>query len=148
MHVVKNYSMKTRRIKPTELNLYRSTAFYMYSQYFDFFITSTVLYLYCQWIDVYFFQYINSFQYSQCFDFWQLSTDNLHYLTRVHYLAENAPDRGTWGEHEIDYILVAQKDVDVTPNPNEVESYTYVSQEQLRHMIGMLFTLFIYQSPL
>lgn len=47
MHVVKNYSMKTRRIKPTELNLYRSTAFYMYSQYFDFFITSTVLYLYC-----------------------------------------------------------------------------------------------------
>lgn len=109
---------------------------------------STVLYLYCQWIDVYFFHYINSFQYSQCFDFWQLSPDDLHYLTRVHYLAENAPDRGTWGEHEIDYILVAQKDVDVTPNPNEVESYTYVSQEQLRHMIGMLFTLFIYQSPL
>lgn len=147
MHVVKNYSMKTRRIKPTELNLYKSTSFCMYSQYFDFFITSTVLYLYCQWNDVYFFHYINSFQYSQCFDFWQLSPDDLHYLTRVHYLAENAPDRGKWGEHEIDYILVAQKDVDVTPNPNEVESYTYVSQEQLRHMIGMLFTLFIYQSP-
>lgn len=65
----------------------------------------------------------------------QLLIDDLHYLTRVHYLAENAPDRGTWGEHEIDYILVAQKDVDVTPNLNEVESYTYVSQEQLRKMI-------------
>lgn len=89
------------------------------------------------------FYYINRFQYSQCFDFWQLSINNLHYLTRVHYLAENAPDRGTWGEHEIDYILIAQKDVDVTPNLNEVESYTYVSQEQLRKMIGKLFTLFI-----
>lgn len=65
----------------------------------------------------------------------QLLIDDLHYLTRVHYLAENAPDRGTWGEHEIDYILIAQKDVDVTPNLNEVESYTYVSQEQLRKMI-------------
>ncbi|XP_065929798.1 isopentenyl-diphosphate Delta-isomerase 1 isoform X2 [Magallana gigas] len=65
----------------------------------------------------------------------QLLIDDLHYLTRVHYLAENAPDRGTWGEHEIDYILIAQKDVDVTPNLNEVESYTYVSQEQLRKMM-------------
>lgn len=100
-----------------------------------------------QFLDIYSSHHIDSFQYSQCFDFWQLSTDDLHYLTRVHYLAENAPERGTWGEHEIDYILVAQKDVDVTPNPNEVESYTYVSQEQLGHMIGMLFTLFIYQSP-
>lgn len=92
---------------------------------------------------MYAFHYISRFQYSQCFDFWQLSTDDLHYLTRVHYLAENAPDRGTWGEHEIDYILIAQKDVDVKPNLNEVESYTYVSQEQLRKMIGKLFTLFI-----
>lgn len=61
----------------------------------------------------------------------------------MHYLAENAPDRGTWGEHEIDYILVAKKDVDVMPNLNEVESYTYVSQEQLRKMMGKLSTLFI-----
>lgn len=147
-------SSKTTAWKHAELNLQNwtstdqqpsictlNTLIFLSHQQFSIFTVSGLMYTFFH------FHYINSFQYSQCFDFWQLSTDDLHYLTRVHYLAENAPDRGTWGEHEIDYILVAQKDVDVTPNPNEVESYTYVSQEQLRHMIGMLFTLFIYQSP-
>lgn len=147
-------SSKTTAWKHAELNLQNwtstdqqpsictlNTLIFLSHQQFSIFTVSGLMYTFFH------FHYSNSFQYSQCFDFWQLSTDDLHYLTRVHYLAENAPDRGTWGEHEIDYILVAQKDVDVTPNPNEVESYTYVSQEQLRHMIGMLFTLFIYQSP-
>ncbi|XP_078320766.1 isopentenyl-diphosphate Delta-isomerase 1-like [Crassostrea virginica] len=65
----------------------------------------------------------------------QLSTDDLKFVTRVHYLAENAPNPGVWGEHEIDYILIAQKDVDIARNPNEVESCMYVDPEQLQQMI-------------
>ena len=78
---------------------------------------------------------INSFSYC-IFLFIQLSTDDLKFVTRVHYLAENAPNPGVWGEHEIDYILIAQKDVDINRNPNEVESCMYVDPEQLQQMIG------------
>ena len=60
----------------------------------------------------------------------------MKFVTRVHYLAENAPNPGVWGEHEIDYILIAQKDVHITRNPNEVESCMYVDPEQLLQMIG------------
>ena len=54
------------------------------------------------------------------------------YLTRIHYKAESD---STWGEHEIDYILFIHKDVDVTPNPNEVMSYRFVSQQELRELL-------------
>lgn len=40
-----------------------------------------------------------------------------------------------WGEHEIDYILFIQKDVSLTPNPNEVMSHKYVSQQELRELL-------------
>ncbi|XP_048755058.2 isopentenyl-diphosphate Delta-isomerase 1-like isoform X2 [Ostrea edulis] len=65
----------------------------------------------------------------------QLSSKDLKFVTRVHYKAENAPNPGTWGEHEIDYILIAQKDVDIKPNPNEVKSHQYVDKRQLLQMI-------------
>ncbi|XP_061185652.1 isopentenyl-diphosphate Delta-isomerase 1-like isoform X2 [Saccostrea echinata] len=65
----------------------------------------------------------------------KLSTEDLKFLTRVHYLAENAPDPGVWGEHEIDYILIAQKDVAITANPNEVKSHVYVNRQQLLQMM-------------
>ncbi|XP_062568709.1 isopentenyl-diphosphate Delta-isomerase 1-like [Saccostrea cucullata] len=64
-----------------------------------------------------------------------LSTEDLKFVTRVHYQAENAPDPGVWGEHEIDYILIAQKDVAVTANPNEVKSHVYVDRQQLLQMM-------------
>jgi isopentenyl-diphosphate delta-isomerase len=63
----------------------------------------------------------------------QLPMDAFTFLTRIHYMA---PSDGLWGEHEIDYILFIQKDVDVTPNPNEVQSYRYVSQSQLRTFLA------------
>jgi len=49
-------------------------------------------------------------------------------VSRIHYIAES---NGIWGEHEIDYILIIQRNVRVTPNYNEVENYQYVSQEEL-----------------
>jgi len=38
---------------------------------------------------------------------------------------------GTWGEHEIDYILILHKDVTVTPNPDEVETVLYIPKSKM-----------------
>lgn len=46
-------------------------------------------------------------------------------LTRIIY---GAPSDSTWGEHEIDYILFIRKDLEMNPNPNEVEEVVYVSR--------------------
>lgn len=55
------------------------------------------------------------------------------FLTRIHYKAESDE---VWGEHEIDYILFIQRDVDITPNPNEVMSHSFVTQQQLRELLA------------
>lgn len=62
----------------------------------------------------------------------QVDLADFVYLTRIHYKAESD---STWGEHEIDYILFLQKDIPCTPNPNEVMSYRYVDQEQLKNLL-------------
>ncbi|XP_060638531.2 isopentenyl-diphosphate Delta-isomerase 1 [Anolis sagrei] len=62
----------------------------------------------------------------------QVLPEELLYLTRIHYKAQS---NGTWGEHEIDYILFVQKDVTLNPDPNEIKSYCYVTQEELREML-------------
>ncbi|XP_030755618.1 isopentenyl-diphosphate Delta-isomerase 1-like [Sitophilus oryzae] len=54
----------------------------------------------------------------------KLSLDDLIYVTRIHY--KDSGD-GTFGEHEIDYIIFIKKDLDVKPNPNEVSDAIYVS---------------------
>lgn len=54
------------------------------------------------------------------------------YLTRIHYKAQSD---GMWGEHEIDYILFMQKDVELDPDPNEIKSYCYVTKEELKDML-------------
>jgi len=41
----------------------------------------------------------------------------MKFLTRVHYRASSCDK---WGEHEIDYVLFAQRDVDLNINANEV----------------------------
>jgi isopentenyl-diphosphate delta-isomerase len=55
----------------------------------------------------------------------QVKPEDYTYLTRIHYLA---PSDGLWGEHEIDYILFAQKNVEFVPNPNEVSDTMYVKR--------------------
>ena len=47
-----------------------------------------------------------------------------------------APSCGLWSENEIDYILVLQKDVDITVNSNEVEKAFYVNQNELRNILS------------
>ncbi|XP_076435295.1 isopentenyl-diphosphate Delta-isomerase 1-like [Babylonia areolata] len=76
----------------------------------------------------------------------QLPLEDFHFLTRILYKAENIPRDGKWAEHEIDYILFIQRDVDVNPNDNEVKSYRYVDREELRELVetadenGMMLT--------
>ncbi|KAK0054628.1 isopentenyl-diphosphate Delta-isomerase 1-like isoform X2 [Biomphalaria pfeifferi] len=65
----------------------------------------------------------------------QVPLEDFHYLTRILYKAENVPQDSKWGEHEIDYILFIQRDVDVVVNPNEVKSYRYVSQQELTEIV-------------
>ncbi|XP_029002811.1 isopentenyl-diphosphate Delta-isomerase 1 isoform X2 [Betta splendens] len=62
----------------------------------------------------------------------QVTPDEMTYLTRIHYKAQSD---GVWGEHEIDYILFMQKDVELNPDPNEIKSYCYVSKEELKEML-------------
>lgn len=61
-----------------------------------------------------------------------VTLNDLKYLTRIHYRAEC--DDGVWGEHEIDYVFVVQKDVQLSPEPNEVEHVQYVTREKLNAM--------------
>ena len=61
---------------------------------------------------------------------------DFHYLTRIHYKSDNVPYDGKWGEHEIDYILFIQKNVDVVPNENEVKAFRYVTKTQLKDLLG------------
>jgi isopentenyl-diphosphate delta-isomerase len=70
--------------------------------------------------------------------FCQVSVDDLLFLTRIQYKAVNQPEDGIWGENEIDYILFMQKNVDININTNEVKSYRYVNQEELKQFIGKL----------
>lgn len=58
-----------------------------------------------------------------------VTTDDLHFLTRIHYRAEC--DDHIWGEHELDYVYFVQKDVELRPEPNEVDAVRYVTKEQL-----------------
>ncbi|OWF50783.1 isopentenyl-diphosphate Delta-isomerase 1-like [Mizuhopecten yessoensis] len=66
----------------------------------------------------------------------QINLSEFNYLTRIHYKSGNVPVDGVWGEHEIDYILVVQKDVDLCPNPAEVKLCKYVSKEELQKLFG------------
>ncbi|KAL4797954.1 NUDIX hydrolase domain-like protein [Aspergillus venezuelensis] len=61
----------------------------------------------------------------------QVPIDKFEFFTRIHY---KAPSDGKWGEHEIDYILFIEADVDLDPNLNEVRDTKYVSEAELKEM--------------
>ncbi|XP_076349486.1 isopentenyl-diphosphate delta isomerase isoform X1 [Tachypleus tridentatus] len=65
----------------------------------------------------------------------QIPLDSLQYLTRIFYTATSD---GVWGESEIDYILVAQKDVDLKPNKNEVKNHCYLSKDDMKVFLDNL----------
>jgi len=68
----------------------------------------------------------------------QVPVDKFKFLTRLHYCAPDAltyGDNAEWGEHEVDYILFIQTDVDVTPHPDEVCDFKFVNQDELKRMM-------------
>lgn len=66
------------------------------------------------------------------------------YVTRLHYCAPDTDTHGPdspWGEHEVDYILIAKVDgaeesVRLAPNPDEVGATRWVSQTDLDAMMA------------
>jgi isopentenyl-diphosphate Delta-isomerase len=59
----------------------------------------------------------------------------LNFITRIHYKAENYPNDGIFGEHEIDYVFFVQGDFEIKKNNNEVETVKYVTSEELKQLI-------------
>ena len=62
----------------------------------------------------------------------QFSTDDFTFMTKMRYSARM---NETWIEREIDHILIAQKDVELNINENEVSEIMWVSQEELEDML-------------
>ncbi|XP_050433750.1 isopentenyl-diphosphate Delta-isomerase 1 [Adelges cooleyi] len=65
----------------------------------------------------------------------QCKPDDLQYITRIRYMSEGD---GTWGEHEIDYIFLMQKDVTLDPNPDEVKTTLYVPKTKIFNFLNNL----------
>lgn len=61
-----------------------------------------------------------------------ITVEDLNFICRIQYAASSD---GVWGESEIDYILFAQKDVDLHVNPNEVQNTKYVNQSELKELL-------------
>lgn len=60
--------------------------------------------------------------------------DEFIYLTRILYKAPS--DGNTWGEHEVDYILILKKDLEIQPNTNEVSYAKYLNKSEFRAKVG------------
>eukprot|EP00602_Paraphysomonas_sp_CaronLab_P006525 CAMPEP_0185036834 /NCGR_PEP_ID=MMETSP1103-20130426/30406_1 /TAXON_ID=36769 /ORGANISM="Paraphysomonas bandaiensis, Strain Caron Lab Isolate" /LENGTH=738 /DNA_ID=CAMNT_0027574547 /DNA_START=21 /DNA_END=2234 /DNA_ORIENTATION=- len=68
----------------------------------------------------------------------EVPVSKFKFLTRLHYWAADVVTHGKnspWGEHEIDYILFIQADVNVDANPDEVMDTKYVTLSELREMM-------------
>ncbi|KAL1501732.1 hypothetical protein ABEB36_007008 [Hypothenemus hampei] len=58
--------------------------------------------------------------------------ETIHFLKRIHY--KDAGD-GTYGEHEIDYILFIQRDVRLKVNPNEISEAFYIHIDDIHNFV-------------
>ena len=68
----------------------------------------------------------------------QLPESCFQFVTRVHYKAAMPGSDPMWGEHEIDYLLIARPEKDITYelNPGEVSEAKYFSQQELRDFVA------------
>eukprot|EP00981_Chlorochromonas_danica_P006866 scaffold1498_cov180-Ochromonas_danica.AAC.17 len=68
-----------------------------------------------------------------------VQVDDFKYLTRLHYFALDTVTHGPnspWCEHEIDFILFLQKDVEIQPNAEEIGDVRYVDLAELEAMMN------------
>ena len=68
-----------------------------------------------------------------------LNLDQFKYLTRILYFARDEVTYGAescpWCEHEVDYILFVRAEVQMSPNPEEVQAVRFVTWEELLAMM-------------
>ena len=62
-----------------------------------------------------------------------IRTEDLNFITKMHYKAR-ADEK--WIEHEVDYIFVIKIDVEINPNPNEIQKTQYVDEKELNDLFG------------
>ena len=68
----------------------------------------------------------------------QVPHADFRFLKRFRYWAADTLTYGPqapWGEHEMDYALFVQADVDLALNPDEVDEVRYVTSDELRAML-------------
>lgn len=78
----------------------------------------------------------------------QIDPKQMILMTRIHY---HDPVDGVWGEHELDYILVMQADLDIYTNPNEIEEFYCVPKNEFNEwalLISYFYTNIVRSSNL
>lgn len=63
----------------------------------------------------------------------EIPINDFNFITRIHY---SASYDDTWGEHEIDHILIIQASVEINPNFNEVKNYRWFTKKELKEFIS------------
>ena len=61
------------------------------------------------------------------------------FVTRLHYCAPDASSPGAWGEHEVDYVLLARAPaggLGLAPNAEEVADTRWVDEAELKAMMA------------
>ena len=67
----------------------------------------------------------------------QIPIESFEFFTRFHYWAADVKTHGVdspWGEHEIDYVLLAKvnkESLTIKPHPDEVDDVKWVSKDEL-----------------
>jgi len=66
-----------------------------------------------------------------------ININDIQYITRMLYKFPS--NCGSWGEHELDYLLVIHKDIDIKPSREEIRHAEYISRDQFTNHISKLF---------
>uniref|UniRef100_A0ABK0LDG6 isopentenyl-diphosphate Delta-isomerase n=2 Tax=Rattus norvegicus TaxID=10116 RepID=A0ABK0LDG6_RAT len=62
----------------------------------------------------------------------QISIKDITFMTRKY---QKCQSDAVWGDHEIGYLLLVRKDLTLNPDPREVRSYSYMSQEDVQELL-------------
>ncbi len=63
----------------------------------------------------------------------EVLSGDLRFITKIHYFSKGD---GVWGEHEIDYLYVLQRDYTIVPNPLEVKKVWSVPRNEFDDFIN------------
>ena len=58
----------------------------------------------------------------------ELNQEDIQHMTRIVYYG---PSSEQWGEHELDHVLIAKKEVPFAANPNEVSEVLFLKRKDL-----------------